>query len=102
MIKARIKAENPEANMTSYTEAYQSFSWAEMEKEFTWHRSGNINIVHEAIDRWADDPDTQDRQALIFERDGEVKTFSYLDLKKKSEKILPMGKLPHRKRVQDR
>jgi acetyl-CoA synthetase len=84
MIKARIKAENPEANMTSYTESYQSFSWAEMEKGFTWHQSGNINIVHEAIDRWADHPDTQNRKALIFERGGEVSTYSYLDLKKKS------------------
>ena len=84
MIKARVKAENSEANLKSYSQAYQSFSWAEMEKEFTWHQSGNINIVHEAVDRWADDPDTRDRQALIFERGGEVTTFSYLDLQKKS------------------
>ena len=75
MIKARIKAENPEANMKSYTQTYQSFSWAEIEKGFTWHQSGEINIVHEAIDRWADHPDTQNRDALIFERDGESENF---------------------------
>lgn len=84
MIKARIKAENPEANMKSYIQAYQSFSWFEVEKAFTWHQTKKINIVHEAVDRWADQPDTQNRKALIFERDGDVKTFTYLDLKKKS------------------
>lgn len=70
--------------MKSYARTYQTFSWAEMEKGFTWHKSGEVNIVYEAVDRWADHPDTQNREALIFERDGEIKTFSYLDLRVKS------------------
>ena len=72
MIKARIKAENPEANMKSYTQAYQSFSWAEIEKEFTWHQSGEINIVHEAIDRWADHSDTSGSQSGCNNTIGET------------------------------
>ncbi len=84
MIKARIKAENPEANLRSYAETYKAFSWSEVEKEFSWHQSGKINIVHEAIDRWAEKPEKQKQRALIFEKGGEVKNFSYLDLKEKS------------------
>ena len=84
MIKARIKAENPEANLRSHAETYKAFSWSEVEKEFSWHQSGKINIVHEAIDRWAGKPEKQHQRALIFEKGGEVKNFSYLDLKEKS------------------
>ena len=48
MIKARIPAENFEANLKSYEQAYQSFSWTDMNKEFTWQGSGKINITYEA------------------------------------------------------
>ena len=84
MIKAIVEAENPESNLKSYTQTYNSFSWSEAEKEFTWHKSGKINIVHEAVDRWAENPDKQKQKALIFEKAGDVRTFSYLDLKEKS------------------
>jgi len=84
VFKARIKAENPESNLKSYDQTYTSFSWSEVEKEFTWHRSGKINIVHEAIDRWAEKSDKQQQKALIFEKGGEERSFSYLDLREKS------------------
>lgn len=81
MIKARIPPENPDANLKSYDEVYQSFSWGDLEKEFTWHETGQVNIVHEAIDRWANDEKKRSRKALIFEKTGKVKEYTYLDLK---------------------
>jgi acetyl-CoA synthetase len=81
MIKARIKAENPDANLKAYAESYRSFSWTQVEQEFTWHKGGKINIVHEAIDRWAEKPDKQSQKALIFEKGGKIQTFTYLELK---------------------
>lgn len=81
MIKARIEAQNPEASLGFYDKTYKSFSWPEFEKSFTWHGTGKMNIVHEAIDRWVENPVTRDRQALIFEKSGQVKTYTYLDLK---------------------
>ncbi len=84
MIKARVKAENPEANLKDYHQTYKTFSWSEAEKEFTWHETGSINIVHEAIDRWAENPDKKEQRAFTFEKHGEVKNFSYMDLKDKS------------------
>ncbi|SDT41871.1 acetyl-CoA synthetase [Paenibacillaceae bacterium GAS479] len=38
-------------NMKNYEEAYASFDWNEVEKRFTWHKTGKINMAHEAIDR---------------------------------------------------
>lgn len=84
MIKARIKAESPEANLKSYAKTYRGFSWAEIEKESTWHKTRRVNIVYEAIDRWAESPGLQAKKALIFERAGEIRAFSYLELKEKS------------------
>ena len=81
MINARISAENRQGNLKSYQAVYKSFSWAEVEKEFTWHRSGKMNITHEAIDYWADLPDSQNREALIFERGDKVVSLSYAELK---------------------
>jgi acetyl-CoA synthetase len=81
MIKARITAQNPEANLKDYDRTYQSFSWSDIEKEFAWYETGQINIAHEAIDRWADDPDMRDHIALIYEKGDNVRAYSYLDLK---------------------
>ncbi|MBI5247921.1 MAG: AMP-binding protein [Desulfomonile tiedjei] len=84
MIKARIPPENPDAILNSYSQVYQSFSWRDIESEFTWHGTGEINVAHEAIDRWARDRDKRDRKALIFEKAGNVKEFSFLELRELS------------------
>ena len=84
MIKARVPAENPAANLGNYKEACQGFKWSDVEKEFTWHTTGRINIAHEAVDRWAMDPDQRDRKALIFEKAGKIRTYTYLQLKEMS------------------
>jgi acetyl-CoA synthetase len=84
MMRSRIKAARPDANLGSYAEAYRNFSWSDMESEFTRHDSGRINIVHEAIDRRAEQPEHADRKALIFEKGGQVESFSFLDMKRTS------------------
>jgi acetyl-CoA synthetase len=86
MIKARIQAENPQANLKSYFETYSNFSWSDIEKEFSRREDGKVNIAAEAIDRWADDPAKRDIPALVFEKAGKVQSFSYLQLKEKSSR----------------
>lgn len=84
MIKARIKAENSLSKIKSYAETYKNFSWDESEKEFTWHETGRMNIVYEAIDRWSEQPDMKDQKALIFEKNKEISTFTYHEIKELS------------------
>ncbi|UCE52911.1 MAG: AMP-binding protein [Desulfobacterales bacterium] len=84
MIKARIQAANPNANLKSYTETYKRFNWDEVAKEFTWCQSGKVNIIHEAIDRWAEDSKKQNQKAIIFEKGAELINYTYRDLRKKS------------------
>ena len=81
MIKATIPAENSNCNLGSYEEACRGFKWSDVEKEFTWCETGNINIVHEAVDRWANDEETASRKALVFEKGGKIQEFTYSELK---------------------
>ena len=81
MIKARIEPSNPDANLKSYADAYANFSWADIEAQFTWHETGRLNIVHEAVDRWAEDEKKRDQKALVFEKGGRVREYSFLDLR---------------------
>jgi len=83
MIKARIPAKDLHANLQSYDQACKSFSWSDMDKEFSWHRTGKINITHEAIDYWADRPETGHHKALIFERGDALVSLSYIELKER-------------------
>ncbi len=84
MIKARVKPENPNANLKSYYEAYKSFSWEQVKKQFTTNHEGYVNIAHEAVDRWADNPATADKTALIIERADIVETITFKELKERS------------------
>ena len=82
MIRARIEAQRREANLRCYDKAYKAFCWSEEEKSFSWRQTGRMNIVHEAVDRWLEDSAAADRNALIFENAGHVKTYSFADLKR--------------------
>lgn len=84
MIKARIKPENTDANLKSYFETYRNFRWSDIENELGLKESGLVNIADHAVDRWAENPETSDKPALILENDGEVETLTYADLKEKS------------------
>jgi acetyl-CoA synthetase len=81
MIKARVPAENANANLKTYEKEYRSFSWSDVEKEFTWYRTGKINITYEAIDYWADQPGSQNYEAMVFEKRDQIVSLSYLELK---------------------
>jgi acetyl-CoA synthetase len=84
MIKARIPAHNPRANLNSYEETCSRFKWEDIEKEFSWFGKDRMNIVTESIDRWADDPERCDHPALIFQKHKAVLAYTYKELQTKS------------------
>ncbi len=40
------------ANMAHYVSAKNTVSWEKEEAFFTWKKTGNLNVAHEAVDRW--------------------------------------------------
>ncbi len=88
------KPRSIDANMKDYFKAYKNFSWKSVEKEFDWHKTKKVNIVHEMIDRHAADV-RKNKVALYFwdptpspyHPNGRDEKYTFLDLKKESSKF---------------
>jgi acetyl-CoA synthetase len=78
---------NPEANLRDYEKAAQTFRWEEVEREFSWHLTGKVNIAYEAIDRHAEDPRRRDRFCLIYEDEERSEHITYLRMRDLSNKF---------------
>ena len=75
-----------QANLQNHEERYISFDWKEVEKEFTWHSTGNVNMAFEAIDRhalgWR-----KNKVALYYEDDFREEKYTFQDLMLLSNKF---------------
>ena len=78
---------NPKANLKDYSEAYPSFDWKRVEKEFSWSQTGKANIAHEAIDRHAEDPVRGQRCCLKYEGEGRREIISYAQMRDLSNRF---------------
>jgi acetyl-CoA synthetase len=78
---------NPHANMGDYNEACRSFSWKDVEREFSWIRTGKVNIAYEAIDRHAEDPVQGQRACLNFEAEYRKERITYDQMRDLSNKF---------------
>jgi acetyl-CoA synthetase len=62
-----------DANLSNYDEAVKEMNWKNVEQHFTWSKTGNVNMVYEAIDRHVD------------EGKGSKKAFIYCDSNRNEE-----------------
>lgn len=69
-----------EYNLQNYDEKYMQFDWAETEKEFSWSKTGKINLAYEAIDRHAES-DRKDKAALLYKDDNRDETYTFDEMK---------------------
>ena len=76
------KPKTIDANLKNYDEAYRTFSWKDVERQFDWSKTGKVNVVHEAIDRHAASA-KRDRVALHFtDFDTRQEHYTFDDLKR--------------------
>jgi acetyl-CoA synthetase len=72
-------------NLENYETAYESFDWKEVEKEFSWHETGRVNLAYEAIDRHA--ASFRKNKVALYYRDPERnEKYTFADMKKLSNK----------------
>lgn len=55
-----------EHNLKDYNQARETFDFSQVAKEFSWHNTGKVNIVHEALDRQVLEKGLGDRVALYY------------------------------------
>jgi len=73
--------------LINHERAYEDFSFEEIKKSFGHFSDDGVNIAYEAIDRHADS-DYKDKAALLWEgEDGLKKEFTFLDIKRQSDKL---------------
>ncbi|MDW4527688.1 acetate--CoA ligase [Rossellomorea marisflavi] len=70
-------------NLADYDQAYESFDWKEVEKEFSWSETGRVNLAHEAIDRHAD-THRKNKVALYYRDPERNEKYTFADMKKLS------------------
>ena len=75
-----------DANLQSYEEACRTFKWTDVEKEFDWHKTKRVNVVHEAIDRHAASW-RKNKVALYFRDEKRDEKYTFQDLKHLTSKF---------------
>ncbi|MFC5558284.1 acetate--CoA ligase [Ureibacillus thermophilus] len=72
-------------NLKNYEETYANFDWKEVEKAFTWYKTGKVNAAYEAIDRHAES-DRSDKVALYFSNGDRKEAYTFADMKRMTNK----------------
>lgn len=71
--------------LQDYDQTAKEFQWSEAEKEFSWHKTGLINIAYEAVDRHADSY-RKNKVALYYKDANRKEAYTFNELKKMSNK----------------
>lgn len=67
-------------NLKNYELECQAFNWASVEKEFSWNKTGRMNMAYEAIDKHTES-DLKDKIALIYDDGSREEQFTFGDMK---------------------
>ena len=72
-------------NLKNYEDLQGSFDWSEVEKEFSWHQTGRVNMAYEAIDRHA--RGFRKNKVALYYQDGVRKEkYTFKEMKEMSNK----------------
>lgn len=75
-----------ESNLGDYTEARSRFDWESVERHFTWHASGKVNMAHEAIDRHVLEG-RGGKTALLYSDASREEAYTFADLSEQSSRF---------------
>ncbi len=75
-----------DANLEDYDKAYQAFDWKQVEPEFDWFRTGQVNMAHEAIDRHVRGP-RKNKLALLYSDGQRIEKYTFEDLMRLSNRF---------------
>ncbi|MGA8942409.1 MAG: acetate--CoA ligase [Thermoactinomyces sp.] len=73
-------------NLQNYDETYKKFRWEDVEKHFTWSKTGKVNAAYEAIDRHVDEG-KKDRIALYYSDSVRDEAYTFSEMKEKSNRF---------------
>lgn len=78
--------EKRENNLKNYDETYRTFDWKETEKEFSWYKTGRVNMAHEAIDRHCE-TFRKNKVALYYADETREEKYTFQEMKELTNKV---------------
>ena len=79
------KGDQGDFNLKDYEQTYQNFDWKEVEKAFSWHETGKVNMAYECIDRHVD-KGKGDKVALKYKDERREESYTFKDLQQLSNR----------------
>lgn len=81
------KALPGEHNLMDYVKTSNEFKFESVENEFSWYKTGKVNLAYEAVDRHVDEKGTGGAKALYFSDGKNDLSFTFAQLKEMSNKF---------------
>lgn len=72
-------------NLENYKNTYDMFDWSQIEEDFSWSKTGLVNIAYEAIDRHVES-EKKNKIALYFSNKYRNEKYTFQDMKDFSNK----------------
>ncbi|WP_168121983.1 acetate--CoA ligase [Paenibacillus sp. HB172176] len=82
----RIPATAQNPNLKSYEEEAASFDWKQIEKQFSWHETGKVNMAYEAIDRHVEQG-RGEKTALHYSDNDRDEAYTFKQLSEQSNRF---------------
>ncbi|MGK0575573.1 acetate--CoA ligase [Macrococcus capreoli] len=80
-----FKAKAGNHNLKDYDRTYKDFNWKDIEKQFTWSKTGKVNMAHECIDRHVEDG-YGDKVALLYKDAQRHESYTFKEMMALSNK----------------
>lgn len=87
MFENEIKPRPENACLKNYDAVFKSFSWDDVNPEFSWHKTQKVNIAYEAIDRHAENPQKSGLNCLIYSYKNRTEKITYEQMRILSNKL---------------
>ncbi|WP_379133400.1 acetate--CoA ligase [Paenibacillus sp. sgz500958] len=81
-----IRGRAERSNMPDYNRAVDEFSWDLIERKFSWHDTGKVNMAHEAVDRHVLNGRGH-TTALLYSDATREESYTFADLREKSNRF---------------
>lgn len=75
-----IETIDQNANLQNYDQTAKEMDWKNVEQQFTWSKTGKVNMIYEAIDRHVDEGNG-DKKAFIYSDNQRNEEYTFNDLR---------------------
>jgi acetyl-CoA synthetase len=80
-----IPAVKGDFHLDNYESALENFDWSQVEQQFSWYKSGRMNIAYETIDRHAHSA-KKNQVALYYKDDERREKYTFKEMMENSNK----------------